>query len=436
MQTDSGGADQRRGAPLLRELSALAAHSYASAEAAAAAAVRLVSNQLGMRTSYLARLLPQGQLEIMAAYTAPGGCAIAAGQIDPAPTTFCHQLLAAATPAPLVIEHAHSDPRFKHHSAARAMPEVGSYIGVPMLGKDARVLGTLCATDPEAHTPTPQHVELLVVLARVLAAQIERDRELEERRRVEAQLAQAIAGKQQVNARLEQLSAAKSHFVSIVSYEVRTALTGIHGFSEMLRDEELSRDEIRDYASDINEEAKRLNRMITEMLELERMESGRMSLNLQPVELNSLVASAAGAIQRSAPRHRIILALEPALPPIAADRDKLAQVLANLLSNAVTYSPNGGEITVATHLDVNSVFLHVRDQGVGIAPKELGSVFERFRQARTDATRYLPGTGLGLPLVRQIVELHGGRVWVESVLGQGSTFHVTLPLRPPAPPES
>lgn len=434
MQTDPGDADRGRGAPLLRELSALAAHSFASAEQAAVAVVRLVSNQLGMRTSYLTRLLPQEQLEILAAYNAPGGCAITAGQIYPAPTTFCHELLTAAQPAPLVIEHTRTDQRFKHHHAARAMPEVGSYIGVPMLGKDARVFGTLCAIDPEAHTPTPQHVDLLVVLAHVLATQIERDRELAERRRVEAQLAQAIAGKQQSNARLEQLSGAKSHFVSIVSHEVRTALTGIHGFSEMLRDEELSRDEIRDYASDINEEAKRLNRMISEMLELERMESGRMSLNLQPVELNSLVASAAGAIQCSAPRHRLVLMLEPALPPIAADRDKLTQVLANLLSNAVTYSPNGGEITVATHLDVNSVFLHVRDQGVGIAPKELGSVFERFRQARTDATRYLPGTGLGLPIVRQIIELHGGRVWVESVLGQGSTFHVTLPLRAPSLP--
>jgi signal transduction histidine kinase len=436
MQTDAGRAEGQVSALLLRELSALAAQSYASAEEAAAAVLQLVSSQLGMRTSYITGFLPKGQLKILAAHTAPGGCAIAVGQVHSVRETFCHEMITAAKPAPVVIENTQTDQRFKQHLAARALPQVGSYIGVPMLGRSARLFGTLCAVDTEACALASQQVDLLVVLARLLVTHIERDRELAERRRVEAQLAQLLADQQQSAARLEQLSGAKSHFVSIVSHEFRTALTGIHGFSEMLRDEELSREEIRDYATDINEEAKRLNRMIAEMLDLERMESGRMGLNLQPVELNSLIMSAAGAAQRGAPLHQVVLKLEPHLPVLTADRDKLSQVVANLLSNAVKYSPNGGEIMVGTQLDDNAVSMQVRDQGVGMAPEDLGSVFERFRRARTAATRYVPGTGLGLPIVRQIVELHGGRVWAESALGKGSTFHVALPLRPPSAAES
>ena len=426
----AGWAEPGTSAPLMRELSALAARSYGSADEAATAAVRLIAEQLGMRTSYLTRLLPAGRLEILAAYRAPGGCAIAAGEIYAAPETFCHELIVAARPGPVVIENARTDPRFKQHPAARAMPEIGSYVGVPLLETSARVFGTLCAVDTEARRLAPPQIELLVVLAHILVTHIARDRELAERRRAEAHAARAIAERRRLTARLEQLSGAKSHFVSIVSYEFRTALTGIYGFSEIMRDEELSREEVRDYATDINEEAKRLNRIITEMVDLERMEAGRTSLKLQPIDLNSLITSATGVIQRNAPQHQIVLKLEPGLPQLTADGEKLAQAVANLISNAVQYAPNGGEIIVATELHASGVCIHVQDHGVGIAPKELGSVFERFRQAQTEATRYIPGTGLGLPTVRQIIELHGGRVWAESVLGQGSTFHIALPLTP------
>jgi signal transduction histidine kinase len=168
--------------------------------------------------------------------------------------------------------------------------------------------------------------------------------------------------------------------------------------------------------------------MITEMLDLDRMESGRMTLNRERADVNAIVAEAAGRLASSAARHPIDLNLDPDLPLIEIDKDKIAQVLLNLLSNAVKYSPNGGPISVTTRVEGDMVHVFVRDSGMGIAIESLEKVFERFSRLESDATRYIQGTGLGLPISRQIVEMHGGRAWVESTLDEGSVFQFTLPL--------
>jgi signal transduction histidine kinase len=117
---------------------------------------------------------------------------------------------------------------------------------------------------------------------------------------------------------------------------------------------------------------------------------------------------------------------------LAADRDKLTQVIINLLDNAIKYSPDGGEIVVGAHADNSLAHLSVRDQGLGIPPDALGTIFERYARIESERHRTIPGTGLGLPIVRQIAELHGGCAWAESQPGQGTTLHVSLPLTPPA----
>jgi signal transduction histidine kinase len=227
---------------------------------------------------------------------------------------------------------------------------------------------------------------------------------------------------------LERLNSAKSNFVSIVSHEFRTPLTGIQGFSELIRDENLTREEMKEYAGDINKDAQRLNRMITEMLDLDRMESGRMTLNRERADVNAIVAEAAQRLASNAARHPILLNLDPELPLIEIDKDKINQVLLNLLSNAVKYSPEGGEIAVSTRVEGQMVHVFVRDSGMGIPADSLEKVFERFSRLESGATRYIQGTGLGLPISRQIIEMHGGRAWVESTLGEGSVFQFTLPL--------
>jgi signal transduction histidine kinase len=227
---------------------------------------------------------------------------------------------------------------------------------------------------------------------------------------------------------IEQLSRLRSEFVSIVSHEFRTPLTGIQGFSEMMRDEVLTLPEMQEYAGDINKDARRLARLITDMLDLDRMESGRMTLNSEPVDLNRIVGDAAAQFRLGAADHPIELDLDQRLPVLRGDPDRLTQVVTNLLSNAIKYSPSGGAVELRTERAEKAVTFTVRDHGIGIPADQLESVFDRYSRVDSTETRRIQGTGLGLPIVRQIVQLHQGRVWATSELGEGSVFHVQLPL--------
>jgi signal transduction histidine kinase len=239
---------------------------------------------------------------------------------------------------------------------------------------------------------------------------------------------EAFSRQRQAVEQLERLNRAKSEFVSIVSHEFRTPLTGIQGFSEMMRDEQLSMEEMREYAGDINKDVQRLNRMINEMLDLDRMESGRMTIHPERLDFNAVIDDAASRVRPNAPNHTLTLDLQPDLPQIQADRDRMTQVASNLLNNAIKYSPTGGRITLSTRAEGDQLLFDVRDEGLGIPKDALETIFERYSRVDSQATKDIQGTGLGLPIVRQIVQLHGGRVWAESELGRGSVFHVVLPL--------
>jgi signal transduction histidine kinase len=152
-----------------------------------------------------------------------------------------------------------------------------------------------------------------------------------------------------------------------------------------------------------------------------------MQLNREPVDLNAIVTDAVTHVRPNAPQHSLSLKLDPMLGEMSGDRDKLVQVMANLLNNAVKYSPSGGEVVVSTRREGNDAHVAVRDHGIGIPSGALESIFERYGRVESAATRHIQGTGLGLPIVRQIVQLHGGAVWAESTVGEGSVFHVRLP---------
>jgi signal transduction histidine kinase len=233
---------------------------------------------------------------------------------------------------------------------------------------------------------------------------------------------------------IEQLSKLRGEFVSTVSHEFRTPLTGIQGFSEMMRDEDLTVAQMREYAGDINKDAQRLARLISDMLDLDRMESGHMTLVANPVDLNSIVADAAAQFRLRSAGHPIGLDLDQGLPTLSGDADRLMQVVTNLLSNAIKYSPGGGAVELRTRRDANTVILTVRDHGIGIPNEHLETIFERYSRIESMATHTIQGTGLGLPIVRQIVQLYNGKVWATSESGDGSVFHVQLPLMASAAP--
>src|SRR5205814_6285222 len=272
----------------------------------------------------------------------------------------------------------------------------------------------LTATPIPDPTGRPEHV-------RALVEDVTAVRETSDR------LAEALESQRDANANLEKLDRTKSEFLSIVSHEFRTALTGIQGFSELIRDGGLEADEVRAYGGYIFNDADRVNRLIGDMLDLDRMESGRMSIRTTDVDINEVLSDSI-ARAGSSPSVEFKADLDPRLPIVVGERDRLVQVVSNLVNNAVKYSPDGGTVTLSSRSEGGFALVSVTDTGVGIRPDEIGHVFERFRRVRSGAAQSIPGTGLGLTIVKQIVEMHGGKIWVESAVGHGSAFHFTLPL--------
>jgi len=235
------------------------------------------------------------------------------------------------------------------------------------------------------------------------------------------------------SAQLEVANKHKSEFLANMSHELRTPLNAIIGFSEVLADRmfgELNEKQA-DYMKDIHESGKHLLSLINDILDLSKIEAGRMDLELSSFDLPSALSNAMTLVRERAQRHGIELSLDVdrRLGSLEADERKFKQIVVNLLSNAVKFTPDGGKVGVSAKPLDGSVEIQVRDTGIGIAPEDHAAVFEEFKQVGRDYTRKAEGTGLGLALTRRFVELHGGQVRLDSALGKGSTFTITLPVR-------
>jgi len=229
---------------------------------------------------------------------------------------------------------------------------------------------------------------------------------------------------------LETASRHKSDFLATMSHELRTPLNAIIGFSEVLREQmfgELNERQLA-YVTDVHEAGQHLLSLINDVLDLAKIEAGRMDLELSEVAVSDLLRSALSMQSERASRGGIELSLstEPAEITVAADERRVRQIVFNLLSNAIKFTPAQGRVDVSARVDDGQVEVAVADTGPGIAAAELETIFEEFEQASDG--KQAEGTGLGLPLSRRLVELHGGRLWVESEPGHGSTFRFTLPL--------
>ena len=232
-----------------------------------------------------------------------------------------------------------------------------------------------------------------------------------------------------------QLAAAsrhKSEFLTNMSHELRTPLNAVIGFSDVLDQGMVGKlnPKQEEFVRDIRASGKHLLDLINDILDLAKVESGRMELMTSTFDLPASLESALALVRERATRHRIELALQvDDVGEIVADERKVRQVVVNLLSNAVKFTPEGGRVSVAARRGADGIEIAVSDTGVGIAPEDQAKVFEEFQQVGTDSARRQEGTGLGLALARRFVELHGGTLRLESAPGAGSTFSFTLPAR-------
>jgi two-component system phosphate regulon sensor histidine kinase PhoR len=228
--------------------------------------------------------------------------------------------------------------------------------------------------------------------------------------------------------RLRRLETVRRDFVSNLSHELRTPLASLRALAETLQEGALEDPPAaRRFIDQIQIEVDALTQMANELLELSKIESGRFSLNLAPVAACDLLASASQRMQVQAERANITLHVECAeeLPKVQVDSQRLEQVLVNLIHNAVKFTRPGGEVVLFADTIDRSVRFAVRDTGTGIPADEVSRIFERFY--RVDKSRTGSGTGLGLSIAKHIVEAHAGKIWVESIEGQGSTFYFTIP---------
>ena len=233
---------------------------------------------------------------------------------------------------------------------------------------------------------------------------------------------------------LEVANRHKSEFLANMSHELRTPLNAVIGFSEVLLDRMFGdlNDKQEEYLQDILSSGRHLLSLINDILDLSKVEAGRMELELTAFDLPAAIDNALTLVRERASRHGIALVqtVEGGVGELIADERKVKQILLNLLSNAVKFTPEGGRVSVRAALANGSVEISVSDTGIGIAPEDQEAIFEEFRQVGSDYARKREGTGLGLPLAKRFVELHGGAIWVKSEVGSGSTFTFTVPLRP------
>jgi signal transduction histidine kinase len=294
-----------------------------------------------------------------------------------------------------------------------------------------RLMETVSQDKDYAHRAAGAGPRELVALAEgfngMLAAVQSRDRDLE----------RSLAELKNAYEKLEVLDRLKSDFISTVSHELRTPITSIKAFAELiLIKPDMQKERRRKLLETINSEADRLARLIGDLLDLSRIESGLMRWRDQDLDLDSVVRAAIAGILPLAQKKEIRIEeeIEAGLPAVRADRDRIMQVVMNLLSNAIKFTPAGGRIMVAMNRVASppGVAVSVADTGRGIPSRDLQMIFEKFQRSGDVLTSTVEGSGLGLSICRQILEHYGGFIWAVSVEGKGSTFTFVVPIAGPS----
>ena len=386
-------------ADLAPVLTSVAEHATRLCDAAATS-IYLLEGELLRRTAFRGPEALSGNETLPCTPTTVTGRTIAEGK-----PIHVHDVAAERERFPMSWEYAR---KYGHHTM----------LAVPLL-REGKPHGVMFLRRTEVRPFADKQVTLSLTFADQAAIAIENVRLFREIQEKTRQL--EIADKH------------KSEFLANMSHELRTPLNAIIGFSEVLQARmfgELNEKQA-DYLSDIHESGKHLLSLINDILDLSKIEAGRMELEPSEFDLPAALHNALTLVRERAQRHGIALGvtIDPAVQVIRADERKVKQIVLNLLSNAVKFTPDGGRVDVRARTDTDNVEVSVSDTGIGIAKQDQETVFEEFRQVGRDYTRKAEGTGLGLALSKRFIELHGGSIRVESEPGKGSTFTFTLPVR-------
>ncbi|MEW6367769.1 MAG: ATP-binding protein [Acidobacteriota bacterium] len=326
-------------------------------------------------------------------------------------------------------------------AVARKEANLQAFIAAPLRIK-GKPLGVMClySTDPEKRLGDSdlQGIELLANQASVAIENARLYTRLESFNvELERKVRERTAELEAANAQLRRLDELKSNFLAIVSHELRTPLTSIRAFAEILMDEsgEDSTSRAR-FLAIIQKETERLTRLIDDILDLSKLEAGKMQWKMKPFVIEEVIRE---AIQASSPiaetkKLRITFNADGPIPHVYGDWDRIFQVVFNLIGNAVKFNRVGGEVALKVEHYLNEVTISVADTGIGIREDNLTRIFDKFHQVDATSSRERGGIGLGLAICGEIIRHHGGRIWVTSVEGQGSTFYFTLPSHQPSIP--
>ena len=334
------------------------------------------------------------------------------------------------------IDDVLQDPRYgrmaPHFGMPAGHPPVRSFLAAAVTSRDGGVIGGLFFGHPDVGVFTARSERLLVSIAAQAAVAIDNARLYEAARQAAEEREQLLESERAARSEAERMSAMKDTFLATLSHELRTPLSAILGWSQVLRLRADDPAEVREGLQTIERNARVQIQLIEDLLDMSRITSGKLRLDVQPVEPVSFVEAAISTVAPGAEAKgvRIEKFLDPACGPISGDPNRLQQVAWNLLANAVKFTPKGGKVQVRLERVNSHIELSVSDTGIGIRPEFLQHVFERFRQDDASTTRKFGGLGLGLSIVKHLVELHGGTVRVASP-GEnlGATFAVQLPLK-------
>jgi signal transduction histidine kinase len=353
-------------------------------------------------------LAEDGSARVIAAAGAGAGTALAPGTRLAVTDTVMEDILASAQP---IYRADISKPLYPEEEEFLALG-LRCRLAVPLLaGAQAIGMISLARADPASFED--EEVELVSLLGRFMGSAVQNIHAYEAERATVLEL--------------RRLSALRADFISLVSHELRSPMAAVIGSAKTLRQRwrELNPDQRESFLALIEHETDRLANLVGDVLDTSRIESGSFSYSFIDLDLGDLVQESATAAESAQDEVRIRSTVLRPLPPVRADRDRLRQVIANLLENAVKYSPAGGEVEIHTYADNGRINVEVRDHGPGIASEHQSLIFERFGRVRGEHAK--PGTGLGLYIARSIAEAHGGSLEVHSVPEQGATFTLALP---------